>query len=58
MVGWCRVSVQYQYVLLTWTIVRQGPTAIVVGADGGVWTVFSHLLFLTTFSLSLGDSPI
>ena len=28
------------------------------GADGVVWTYFSRLSFLFSFSLSLGDGPI
>ena len=30
--------------------VRQGPTALAVGAAGGVWTFYSHLSFLSFFS--------
>ena len=41
-----------------WMIVGQGPTALVVGADGGCLDIFtSHLSFLSS-SLSLGDGPI
>ena len=40
-------------------IVGQGPIALAVGAGVGVaWTFFSHLSFLFSFSLSLGDGPI
>ena len=38
--------------------VGQGHTALAVGAGGVVWTFFSHLSFLFSFSLSLGDGPI
>ena len=39
--------------------VGQGPTALAVGADGGLFGHFySHLSFLFSFSLSLGDGPI
>ena len=38
--------------------VGQGPTALAVGADGVVWTFYSHLAFLSSFSLSSGDGPI
>ena len=39
--------------------VGQGPTALAVGAGGVVWTFFfSHLSFLSSFSLCLGDGPI
>ena len=41
-----------------WMIVGQGPIALSVGAGEVVWTFFSCLLFLSSFSLSLGDSPI
>ena len=39
---------------------RAGPTwttVLAAGADGGCLDIF-HLLFLTSFSLSLGDGPI
>ena len=39
-------------------IVGQGPTALVVGADGGCLDIFTYLSFLFSFSLSLGDGPI
>ena len=39
--------------------VGQGPTALAVGAGWGVFGHFySHLSFLFSFSLSLGDGPI
>ena len=38
-------------------IVGQGPTALAVGAGSVVWTFYSHLSFLSSFSLSLGDGP-
>ena len=39
--------------------VGQGPTALAVGAGGGLFGHFySHLSLLSSFSLSLGDSPI
>ena len=42
-----------------WMIVRQGPIALAVGAGGGLFGHFySHLSFLPSFSLSLGDGPI
>ena len=37
-----------------WITVGQGPTALAVGAGGSC----SHLSFLSSFSLSLGDGPI
>ena len=42
-----------------WITVGQGPTALAVGAGGGCLDIFySHLSFLSCFSLSLGDGPI
>ena len=42
-----------------WIIVGQGPTVLAVGAGGGSFGHFySHLSFLSSFSLSLGDGPI
>ena len=41
-----------------WIIVGQGPTALAVGAGGGCFYFYSHLSFLSSFSLSLGDGPI
>ena len=46
-------------VLLIWSIVRQGPIALAIGAGGGCLDIFfSNLSFLSSFSFSLGDSPI
>ena len=39
-----------------WMTVGQGPTALAVG--GGCLYIFSHLSFLSSFSLSLEDGPI
>ena len=56
---WCWVNFQCRGVLIIWIKVGQGPTALAVGAGGVVWTFFfSHLSFLVSFSLSLGDGPI
>ena len=42
-----------------WMTVGQGPTALAVGAGGGLFGHFcSPLSFLSYFSLSLGDGPI
>ena len=41
-----------------WITVGQGPTALAVGAGGAVGYFYSHLSFLSSFSLSLGDGPI
>ena len=40
-----------------WISVGQGPTALAVCADRGCLDI-SHLSFLSSFSLSLGDGPI
>ena len=45
----------------TWITVGQGPTALAVGAGGvclDIFTLYSHLSFLSSLSLSLGDGPI
>ena len=55
----CWVNFQCRGVLLVWIIVGQGPIALAVGAGGGLFGhFFSHLSFLFSFSLSLGDGPI
>ena len=55
----CLVNFQCRGVLLVWMIVGQGPIALAVGAGRGVFGhFFSHLSFLFSFSLSLGDGPI
>ena len=42
-----------------WITVGQRPTALAVRAGGGCLDIFySHLSFLSSFSLSLGDGPI
>ena len=48
-VGWCDPTI-----LIT---VGQGPTALAVGA-GCFGHFYSHLSFLSSFSLSLEDGPI
>ena len=55
----CWVNFQCRGVLLVWMVVEQGPIALAVGAGGGLFGhFFSLLLFLFSFSLSLGDGPI
>ena len=55
----CWVNFQCRGVLLLWMIVGQGPIALAIGAGGGLFGhFFSHLSFLFSFSLSLGDGPI
>ena len=42
-----------------WTTVRQGPTALAVGGGGGgCLGIFSLVCHFSSFSISLGDSPI
>ena len=41
-----------------WITVGQGPTALEVGAGGVFGHFYSHLSFLSSFSLSLGDGPM
>ena len=42
-----------------WITVGQEPTALAVGAGGGLFGLFySHLSFLSSFYLSLGDGLI
>ena len=42
-----------------WITVGLGPTALVVGVDGGCLDIFTLIYpFLFSFSLSLGDGPI
>ena len=58
-VRWCWVNFQSRGVLFIWIKVGQGPVALAEGAGGGLFGhFFSHLLFLSSFSLSLGDGPI
>ena len=55
----CWVNFQCRGVLLVWITVGQGPIALAIGAGGGLFGhFFSHLPFLFSFSLSLGDGPI
>ena len=55
MVGWCDGNLPVPGRPTIWMIVEKGPTALTVGADGGL-DIFT--LFLSSFSLSLGDGPI
>ena len=55
----CWVNFQCRGVLLVWMTVGQVPIALAVGAGGGLFGhFFSHLSFLFSFSLILGDGPI
>ena len=53
----CRENLQCRGALLVWMIVGQGLIALAVGAGGGCLDIFS-LIYLFSFSLSLGDGPI
>ena len=48
----CWENFQYLGVLLIWIIVGLGLTELAVGAGGVVWTFFSRLSFLFSFSFS------
>ena len=50
-VRWCWVNFQCRGVLFIWIRVGQGPTTFAVGAGGVVWTFFSRLSFVFSFSL-------
>ena len=59
MVQRCCINFQCRGVLLIWVIVGQEPIALAVGAGGECLEIFySHLSFLFSVSLSLGDGPI
>ena len=58
MVRWCWVNFQFRDVLLTWIQVGQGPTALAVGAGGGLFGHFFLSSIISLLSLSLGDGPI
>ena len=57
---WSMVNFQCRAVRPTvWLIVRQGPIALAVGADGGLFGHFYYSLsLLSSDSLSLADGPI
>ena len=58
-VRWCWINFQCRGVLLISIRVGQGPTALAVGAGGGCLDICILIyLFLSSFSLSLGDGPI
>ena len=55
---WCWVNFKCRSVLLICIKAGQGPTALAVGAEGVVWTFFSRISFLSSFSLFLADGAI
>ena len=57
-VRWCWVNLQCRGVLLILIIVRQGPIALVVGADGGCLDIFSLVYLFSFLSPFLGYGPI
>ena len=56
MVRWSWVNFQCRGVLLIWIIVRQGSTALVVGAGGGCLDVFSLVYHFSFLSPSLWET--
>ena len=55
-VGWCNGAGQCRGVLLIWIIVRQGPTALAVGAGGGGLDIFSLNYHFSLLSPSLWEA--
>ena len=55
-VRWCWVNFQCWGVLLVWIIVGQGPIALAVGADGGLFGHFFSLYPFSTLSPSLWET--
>ena len=59
MMRWCWVNFQCRGVVLIWIKVRQGPTALAVGAGGAFFLSSIFFSFLSlSLPLSLGDGPI
>ena len=64
MVGWCDGAGYTSSagggggVLLIWSVVKQGPAALAVGAGGGCLDIFVSSVISLFFSLSLRDGPI
>ena len=56
MVPWCWVNFQCLGVLLIWITVRQGPTALAVGAGGVFFDIFSLFCHLSLLSPSLWET--
>ena len=55
-VRWYWVNFQCRGVLLIWIIVGQGPTALVVGADGVCLDIFSPVYHLSPLSPSFWET--
>ena len=43
---------------ISWVIVGQRPIALAVSADGGCLDILLSSIFISAFSLTLGDGPI
>ena len=56
MVQWCWVISQCRGILLIWSIVGQGPTALTVGAGGGCLDIFSLVYHFSLLSPSLWET--
>ena len=55
-VRWCWVNFQCRGVLLIWIRVRQGPSALAVGAGGGCLDIFSLVYHFSFLSPSLWET--
>ena len=55
-VRWCWVNFQCWGVLLIWSIVGQGPTALAVGTGGGCLDIFSLVYRFSFLSPSLWET--
>ena len=55
-VRWCWVNFQCRGVLLIWTRVGQGPTALAVGAGGACLDIFSLVYCFSFLSPSLWET--
>ena len=55
-VRWCWVNFQCRGVLLIWSRVGQGPTALAVGAGGGCLDIFSLVYQFSLLSPSLRET--
>ena len=56
MVRWCWVTFQCRGVLLIWSRVGQGPTALAVGAGGDCLDIFSLVYHFSLLSPSLWET--
>ena len=56
MVRWCWVNFQCRGGLLIWIRVRQGPTALALGAGGGCLNIFSLCYHFSLLSPSLWET--